>query len=812
MKKYKSKIITIVALLIFLVSTFTPQNVYAAEGIEVNATFGIDGILKDYTSVPATVEVKNNLNEDFKGTVEILAPNKSGTKDSYGQEVEIKKGETKKIILPVNDITQGNKVKIKVSQEDSLLFEKEFVVSSKASTEYGRITIGAFTADKDALKYLNNLSSSNESNFYLSGSDVVELSHELLDSNSKNLQMIDMIVINNFDSTSFTDNEIKSLNAWVNNGGIIIVGGSEKTLNPLNNKLFKSSITSGTDTTVKLQNEEVNLKLGKLSGETGTKILSDGDNILATRIKNGTGSIILTSFDMGDKNFSNISNINETLIKILKEDLVRVSNKSMMGSSYPYELDQVLSTIPLEKEINVSNVMIILGIFIILASFGSYFILKKINKRGYIWVVIPILSIAFTLIIFSIGNETSLNGKIMNSINIVNVDSEGNGKISSYLSIGNKYKSNLKIEEPEGIKIENLVQSTNDMMVGTGNSNSSSEKVSVKTIYSGDKTYYDFNEISALELKKFKIMGQEAKYKKLQSKLNYTDSNLTGTFENPYDTDIEELFIVFGNNLFYVSDIKKGDTYKFNSEKAISQNGINEYQNQMYMNYYMSMNNSRSEELNGSMRNLSILSLISTNSVSSNKPYYIAITKDKIDFGINFGEEKTSEYYQTAYVGDIEVDLKDSEGNIVYPLGYIVPEIDPSDSKTFYIDTNTYSAWDSGESIFQYNLGEKFIVKEITLDVLPNTLGDSSYGLGSKEIGVTTPSEAAFNGSIKIYNFKTEKFDDLSYNSGTPLKLTNLDQYVSGGTLRIKYIGTNEQGGRIPVISAKGRFENNATN
>ncbi len=76
----------------------------------------------------------------------------------------------------------------------------------------------------------------------------------------------------------------------------------------------------------------------------------------------------------------------------------------------------------------------------------------------------------------------------------------------------------------------------------------------------GNTTFYDFNEISALELKKFKIMGQEAKYSKVDTDLNFVDSGLSGNFKNPYDTDIDELYVVFGNNIFSTGQVKKGDT------------------------------------------------------------------------------------------------------------------------------------------------------------------------------------------------------------------------------------------------------------
>lgn len=796
MKKFRSLKVLVCILLFTLFTTCIATNVEAAENdiLDIKVNFGIDGKYKPSISMPIEIEIKNTIKEEINGELEVLVPGSTGTNSSYNQKIIIGSEETKKVIMPINPGQDNSKIKVKIRRDGNLLVEEEFLMGSKP-INYGESIIGVFTDDMKSLEYLKNFKSKDGSSIRLYGSNTVPLTNEILESNYKNLQMVDIIIINNYDSTKFTEESLQGLNTWIQNGGVLLIGGGTSTLNNMSKSFLNVDYSNPKDKWINLKEGGITLKAGTLTGDVGTTIVGDDNTTVATSQKRGNGSIVITSFDLGSKSFYEDKNANNILLRMMEEDLTRKFNDYSYMSGFPYELDSNLNKIPIVNEISISRVIIVLVIFILLASFISYFVLKKINKRGLMWIIIPVLSILFTFIMYNIGKDTSVGDKILNGINIVDVDSEGNGKIDSYISIGNKYRSDLNIQEPDGIKIEHMVNENGNMfMPASGNT----EKLELKTIYDGDKTFYEFNDVGALELKKFKIMGREKKVQQITSSLNYLETGLNGKINNPYNVDVEQLIVVFGNNVWNAGALKAGEEYTFNNEMPKTSSGVGGYCNSIIDGYYSEKYGSGkgsselAKDYKNIMRNINVMRFAMAK--GSSKPYVIALTNENLDYGLSFEKEDISKYSQTCYVSDIEIGLLDSEGNTVYPLGYFAPHQESAQDGV-HIDSTELIAWGKGEAVLNYNFPDKFIPSMVKIKALAAQESDKG-----REVG-------PFKGTIEIYNYKTEKFEKLSYLEEDGLEITNLTNYIAEGTLKMKYICNDEEGAKIPTVGVKGRFK-----
>lgn len=780
---------------ITMLVTIIPKKVLAAgENIlDIKANFGIDGKYKQSASIPIELEIKNSLKEEVKGELKILVPNDKEN-DSYSMNFLIGAEETKKLFIPVNNGGVGKKVKVKVISDGKTLVEKEIAMSLN-QIDFDTAFFGALTDDMKSLEYFNNLVVEGNEEMPSIRGRVASISNELLLSNYKNLQMLNFIILNNFDSSKLTKEALDNLNLWINNGGVLLIGGGDATLNKMDKSFLNVSYTNQKDKWIAFKEDGVTLKTGILTGDIGSITLGDSNNIVATTQKRGNGSIIITSFDLGSKNFYEFAEVNNLLSSIMKEDIIRKFGSYDYMSSYPYALENSLSNVPVDGEMPISKIVIILVTFILLVSFISYFILKKINKRELIWMIIPVLSVIFTLIVYKVGDATSLSDKILNSVNIINVDKEGNGKIDSYIAIGNKYNSPLYIEEPKGTRIEYMV---NDQMRMMGfMPTNPSDKIALDTIYEGNKTFYNFNDVAALELKKFKILGQEKKVNKVSSTLNYLDNGLNGKINNPYNTDVKKMIVVFGNNVWDIGTLKAGEGYTFNNELPKSIGGIRGYQQSIFEDYYTQQGSNKNneefkEKYKNIMRDLTLLEFVGNSKGSG--AYIVAITDETMEYGLNFEKEDISKFSNTCYISEIEIGLKDSEGNTVYPLGYISPNIESRQDR-FSVDTSRNVAWGDGEAIISYQLPDKFVPSLIKLKALPGENLD-------KEGNVIE-----FKGSIQLFNNKTGKFEDIAYSNSTGIELTDLKNYLSNGLLKFKIIGKNEEGCSIPTIGVKGRFK-----
>ena len=783
----KQKILCVIMFVLTLNLISIPT--FAVEGnFEITTNFGIDGKVKPTASTPIEIQIKNNSGEDFTGDLEVLVPNSTGNLDSYEQKFEIKNEENKKIYMPLNQLSIGKKVKIRLNKDSNKVFEQEVAVNAKEAN-YGEALIGLLTDDAKNLSYFEGLNIGG-TNYQVQGSSLLNVTPQLLESNYKNIQSLDIILINNYDTSQLSELALKQLDIWVNNGGILLIGGSEKTLNNLSNDFVNVDISGPKNVWFNLKEGGLTLPSGNLSGDYGNVVIGDSDKFLLASQKRGTGDIVITTFDLASKAFYEFDGLQSLLGRMLDSQLNRKFNWNQSNGNYPYQLQENLTSLEVKEKMDMSNVIYVLIAFIAIISFGGYFLFKVINKRGLLWVFIPVVSIIFTFIMASMGAETSVKDKILNSVNVINVDTNGNGKMDSFMSIGNKYASDLVIEEPDGTRVQFIYpEDYIPLQVGEAK-----EKIDVKTVYDGDKTFYDFNKVSALDLKTFRITGKEGTYNPIQADLNYLEDGMTGTITNPYDTDIENMIVVFGNNIWDLGKLEKGATFTFDKNEPTYLGTVDEYVSQFEQNYWneqwQGTLDQNIDKYKGKMRNYKV-ARYAANSASS-EAYCIAITNEVTNYGFTFENEDISKFAKTAYVNKLNINFKDADGNTIFPLGYIKGEVESIDDKLGY-DTYRGTMWGTGEAIINFTFEEKFVPSVVTFKCPPHIENEYSQ---------------PFKGTMKVYNFKTEKYEDVTFSVDTPYQMTSFTNYIKDGQLKIKVVAKDEQESRGPMISVKGRYKN----
>ncbi|MGL4773404.1 MAG: hypothetical protein ACRC2K_07560 [Clostridium sp.] len=802
MKKTNKKILLSLILSLALIISIVPIKGNAVEDgkSETTVSYGLDGKYKREAAIPIEVEIKNKSKEVLKGEIEVLVPNSKGTNDLYSQEIELSAETTKKFYVPINFGKENSKIKVKVLENGSVLETKELLINNQKEIQFGELAIGVISDDAKALEYLNsfNIQGGKNNNIFLNGTKTGAISLDILTSNTKNLKMLDVILINNFDTSKLTEEMIGNLDRFVKGGGVLLLGGTENTINNINRGFINATIANKKNKWVTAKEDGLTLKVGDLSGDIGEVNAKDKNTILSTRVQREMGGIILTSFDLGEKAFREFTGVKNILESIMKHDISRKFGEFSYMNGYPYELDRSLSTVPVNEKSDVSKLIMLFGVFIITSSFLSYFILKKFDKRELLWVIIPVLSIVLTVVVGKLGNESSVKDIILNGVNIISVDKEGNGKIDSYVSIGNKYKSDLNIVESDGVKIDELVDPSS-MYNFLPPSGGVTDKIGVRTTYKGNETHYQYNDISALELKKFKLQGKEVKTNNVTATLNYAGEGLKGKITN--NNKVERAILIFGNNIWELGTLEKGQVLEFNGLEPTFVGSIRNYTMAQSQEYYQKLyTNEFTKEDETTFKNYGRINSLINQVSATLKPkeaYIISITNEDIEYGLDFESDNISKFSSTAYVNNVEIDMKDSQGNTVYPPGYLEMAIE-SVSDSMGLDSSGM-IWGSGNAVIKYTLPEKFVPSEVIL-----TISDKQdSGVMDKGMPVGRP----FGGKMEIYNFKTEKFEAITISKEAPFKLTDFKNYVNEGEIKFKVISEGEEGSIIPSFSTKGRFK-----
>ena len=305
------------ALLIFLLLLPT-INALAAPNLQVKATAGFNGKVKFGEGLPITITVENK-GDAFSGDIVLDVLESYNLGNAQAIPFEVGAGETKTIQIAASGLTedymyQGSNAQLIHFYEGG--WKKGKSIDYKGTKNLKATFLDpatpfylTLTNSADRLKVLSQIKQQNQLSSEVI--HVTQLSNFTLPTESEAWQMADYILIDEFVLADLVEKQQQALIDYVSTGGIIVVGASDNIsaeLGKLGNYLPLSLQTS----TQSLAAEKVSaltsnnvlsndLKVHNSSLNEGATTLIDlNGTILAAKKKLGSGSIIQTSFSLGD--------------------------------------------------------------------------------------------------------------------------------------------------------------------------------------------------------------------------------------------------------------------------------------------------------------------------------------------------------------------------------------------------------------------------------------------------------------------------------------------------------------------------------
>lgn len=785
MVKWFKKLSLLTMTMIIMCTILIPYNVEASKDskVEINATYGIEGKYKGSSSIPINVDVSNTTEKDIKGTVEIRVNSDYGdTYDAYAKDVVIGNGKTEHITIPINLGEENKKATVVFLENDKEVAKKKILIDSGRVLDYD-LFMGTLTDDFNGISYLSDMNFEyDNTNFGDLGDGKVTnvpLSLDQLGGNIGNFEALDVIVINNFSISKLQEIHYKNLDNWVKNGGTLIIGtgvNASKTVNGISSQLLDLTVDGKEDKSINILGDTLVANVANLNIKNSNKELESGSDTLIYSVKKEKGCIYVSTFDLGTEPLTSFHGNKEIWQNILIEDLSKeIENYQMYGGHY---YNSSSSSIPMDKEINFTLIVVVFVIYVLVIGLGAYLLLKKIKKNEYLWIVIPILSLVFTVVIYGLGSSTRFKDIILNQVNVINVDENGIGTVKGKIGIANKSKDDLLVEEVEGTSLDYVTNNYGYY----GDTNSEPTKLGVKTIYKNEKAFYEFKGNGALNLRNFSIVGREESVGKLETNLNYVNDGISGTIKNNLGCNIEKLLIISGNNLWDLGEINEGKNLEINKMKSTYNGGLEQYSYDMTNDYYMG--NRSDKKYKNLFINSDILNSLSQE-LESSGVYYIAITDKEIDYGFNFDKKKLSKYDITTMLGQVDIEFKDENGNLNYPAGYFDMDI-VTRSQGISIDRGSV-IWGNGTIEMDYKIDSNVVVKNIGFSI-----PTSDYSYNDEE-------------EIEIYNNNTSSYDKFKIKTGKSCDIENFDSYLKDNTVRVRMVANQEEGMTIPQISVSGR-------
>ncbi len=482
MSKKKKGLLASVALpalvLVMTLGIISPQKVFADNLIlEEEKLFDIELLLTSSTHSQYELQVSvTNNDSDFDGYVRVM-PESNYDRCAYDKEISLAQGTTKqyKLVIPSSGMRSA-RAKCTVSIVDKKGRELQTETLNNVFA-YGdsSLAVGVLTDDMKSLMYVDM----GGTPIYLQD-DLYSLKLQQLGATDMidNLDAYNVLLVDQFDTSTLTDEQVEAIYEWVYNGGSLIVGTGE----------YAKEVLEGLDRNNDLRVDIVETYDQK-SGASYMAYNSFEDNVLEVIEQTeltvcvcnnrgssydfyeayemaglakgyGDGSISILYFSFTDPYLQS----SEMYAELTSSFIEGVFSTTVDNAASWYggfsSTDMYYEITTIFDKINAAMTKVHMGIFffitlIYVAVIGpvAYYILRAKKKQILYWVVVPALSVVMVMLLV-VASRFYATSKYR-GISVTVADASGTGVAETFLmafSSGNKEWSKKTVEDTHYIQ------------------------------------------------------------------------------------------------------------------------------------------------------------------------------------------------------------------------------------------------------------------------------------------------------------------------------------------------------------------------
>jgi hypothetical protein len=653
------------------------------------------------------------------------------------------------------------RVKITIIKDSSILF------------------IGTLTDDFNSLGYLMNNST-----------QLFQIKENQFPDTYVGLDALDILLINDFDTSKLNDKQYEAIKGFVERGGTLILGtgvSGNKTLGLFLDGFIKVKTSELLTSEINLGGKSVSKEILEMNLEGSQVVLEQEDAVLINKVDVGLGNVQIVGFDLALKT-AYWSTVGPQILTSLTNNISDAKKQQIEQEVYEnstmYSLFEAMN-IPDRKNLpKVGRYALVLGIYVLTVGPVLYLILKKKDKRNLMWGIVPMISIIFVAIIFSLGGKTRLKEPFVGYVSFLNIEKDNIGTNEVYFSVtapSNK-SYNFGMDKGSNIMVINEDYGHNDQ-VGSADADSYKTKI----YYGSEDIAVTMKDYAAFKPVYFKTKSNVELAGTYESNIHFVDGTLTGNFTNHMGYDLKNTSIIVSGSLVFIGDIADGATidiedmegtnilfvesvYKSDLIEKIA-GGLpydHNVDSQLVRRYFA---------LNYYMDNREVY--------SSDENYLLGFAEtDVMDNWVENIGVKSSGVCMVKMPIDIDYD----KDGITY-----IPKLHP------YMDI-IEGSYDLNENILEtkllkveYKIGDNEEIMSIRYSKNSNTEFDKEAGYG-------------FFGTVKALNYSTKQYD-LFFTSGVEGEIKNLTNYLDeNNSMTLLYEleedAMEKYSNTLPVLSA----------
>lgn len=797
MKKLANAIIVFFMALTIFTGIGTRAEAAVNKGVNVKAEVGFNKNYKVGYSAPITMTIDNKY-KDIKGEVEIRVPSSSGKYVSYVKQLSMQKNSQKDIIINVPISGARTDYKIVISNGKEIVYEDKLTINNTSNnvTQF----IGILSEDSDSVTYINAVPSNISTTLV---TKTIMLTEKSFPEDFLALKNFDVLVINNFDTTKLNKEQYDVLKQWVKDGGTLIIGtgvNQAKTLGIFKDDFIKGSIGKvSTITTSKINNiatngdnnSKVNIEVLDMKIENSKVNMAEKGVSLVQSVSVGRGVIGLVAFDLGLPPFtawSNNSVFAQKLIEIINPDLIKVDQGSKMYQEQDiWMIGNIMNQFSELASAKTGKFYIIIFIYILIVAPLSYIVLKKLDKREFMWITVPVLAVGFGFIVFISGSGGRINKVTANIVSAIYMDEKGNAGVSTYAGIFTTNKTKLTVQSKAGKQLFPMADYNNrngNTMV-TGN-----DELEARIYVDGNKGL-EYVNTSILENKVMRIEQQNLELGKIETDVKMKNGSIAGNIKNSTKIDLEDCYIVTNAEYYKIGNIKVGESKVIPTSGGTYGGNLDQFSSEVIMGYNQNGNQGNMAQVNSNefidnnQKQEMLRLMFQGNNMMVSDIKFIGFSKTPIEEPIIInGGTNVAKNERIVLVMPISVSFIDGN-NVNYPMGFIPFEVVPNNFIKY--DTFNNRLFGNGDAEIEYSIDKKLKVHQVGIDTK-----NLANGYAQKP-------------KVYVYNFISSSYEELKNET---INVDNLKKYLNkDNKIKIKLEIKDDGDCAIPKISASGKVK-----
>jgi|GEM_PF-6615619 len=804
------KIIVIFSIMFIIsIMSITTYSQPSDNTFNVNVKYGLNGNVRSGRYAPITLNIENKADDDIKIEIEVKVRYGNNSHYIYRKEILAEKGEIEtNILVPL--INSTDRLKIKIITENRKVIHDEQIEVGGNNREDNRLFIGILSKQVDSLSYFNNVELSDAG---IKTRSILMRAYDI-SSDARNLDMLDVLVMDSFNSSIYSEEQITAIIEWVNNGGTLIIGTGEMLEPSLlafkNHIKYKYSTLTEIETDMGLRGgsslagiNNIIIPYRRITLENGKVLFHSDNNPLITQLAHGEGSISVAGFSYRDiveyvrynGEYAELlleRTVGEEKLALLSAELNNNNYKDYEG---PIDLVNIgnIRNMP-----NISVYAIILAVYVVITGPILYIFLKKKNLGVYYPMGVVTLSFLATFLIYVISQTTAFDNKLVSYVVINEVDSEVSTEIV-FLNIRSPKNTEYSVDISGEYNIVPVVERGFAINGNVLNTQPITDKDSVDMVVDLSDNARNISIQNSLPFSSHifklerKLVGAQ---NVLKAEVKLFEGILTGEVSNTLSYDLKDVILIIDGRVMRVGDIKSGETINIEGKPLIYQESYpNDVVNEIINNISYSQLDDRTELYNN-------INLEGNADRSNILLYYMKL--------LALRNEKNIRLTAFADMNTVNEVLTDEESEIVgssfvsFPLEvnfinenlryYTKLETEPRIiSGNYKKALNTLYGNDA--LTLEYHLGENIIVEKLLMNFLDKDI-EYTYAV-------------PFSGNLFFFNHVVQEYDLQDLNK---IEFSNeeLMPYLTPqNTLLVRYEIENELAEGIemglPALSVVGR-------